>query len=135
MDKVYQKKNNDCFSACLATLLGMNLEDVPNFFEAGQDKNWSDIFRQDVIPWVRTLGWDLWHYNPDKWPDWQESIGNQFFIATHRSPSLTVHAVVMQGSKLYHDPAKGNELSVNLHGMYFLLPLNPFSAIKGKADG
>ena len=97
--KVYQTKFNqvgNCFPACLATLLGVPIAEIPDVqFDATDWHNNIDIYLQEKHGLALLF----------------ISAGNPkgFYICsgtTKRSPDIN-HAMIYEDGKLWHDPMKG----------------------------
>lgn len=90
-------KNGNCFSACVATILDLPIEEVPIFVEK---ENWWGAF----LEWLKPRGYYAlcWHLkNKDK--SLLDSYGIN--ILGGKSPRGDfLHAVVADGSKIVHDP-------------------------------
>jgi len=90
MISVYQTidgPDGNCFPACVASILEIKIEDVPEF------QGW-DGLRQ----WLRGRGWVLSFFQPD------DPAADEWTIAS----LLTLrgfHAVVCFGGKIVHDPS------------------------------
>lgn len=87
----------NCFSACIATVLGLPLDDVPYFIG---DEDWSLNFSV----WLRDLG--LWPLILNCSPDWSPS---GFTIMSGQSPRCpddpdSLHIVVALDGEVWHDP-------------------------------
>lgn len=95
----------DCFRACMATLLQMPPEGLPNPHKQG-------VWLMDWEEWLNELGLDIFFY-----PSWRNGSG--YWIAS--VPSLnykdnTTHAVVMKGNQLFHDPSPAKKYTLVKHG-------------------
>ena len=122
MKKIYQDKfgnGNDepenmgnCYPACVATLLSMELHEVPHFHAMGM--KWEEIWS-----WLRERGV---YVMPMEWPlmpEWHTLMTGTFGVFDGESPRFedgTLHAVVGEitegGWKLLHDPhPEGNGFS------------------------
>jgi len=103
MHKIYQTTFGDgsgnCFAACIASLLELDIEEVPNFCE-GNKNDW----------WEKTNKWlakyNLWFCdvkileyedgNPLPWPG--------YYIVSGKGPRGLQHSVIYKDGNLLHDP-------------------------------
>lgn len=95
----------NCFSACLASLLELHIDQVPHFtahIPKGQ-REWTDL----VNAWLRRR--DLAYFEVeasrfDLWVPVLEGIG--YYVLTGPSPRGPDwdHAVVARGGRIVHDP-------------------------------
>lgn len=95
MRKVDQIKNDECFPCCVAMVLDRSRRSVPYFDPWSQDwrKQWEDWFDAEGIERLTYPPLALKLRAPqDAW------------IATVPGYSGLMHAVVMHGDKLFHDP-------------------------------
>ena len=87
--------NGNCYSACLASILEISIDEVPNFTEA-------DDFWTAVRTWLRERGWGVIGaaFNDIFTPD--DLDGYQ--IVCGESPRGLKHATVWLNGKMVHDP-------------------------------
>lgn len=96
MRKIYQKNEDDCFSACIASLTSIPYEEIPKFH--------SDSWMTDATKWLRKRGYQFIHCRCD-------------FLDKRRLYILCVdpfydygysfsHAVISKGLKVIHDPGR-----------------------------
>lgn len=128
MKKIYQTildlNNGDCLRACLASLLEIELLDIPNFAEYGDDN-----FGASYRAWLHELG--LRHisltYTPDIWPTFKDIP----VIIVGKSPRGDgYHAVIFQNGVLFHDPYPGMSGLETLDEVWILIPIDIASYIK-----
>lgn len=122
MQSVTGEKGN-CFSACLAAMLGIRLSDVPNFFDLGtNDREW----------WIAVRTWladfNIGVINIGMWGDY---LKNQkgFLIVGGMGKRGHHHAVIFKDGELWHDPhpdKDGIEAPDSVDLLYPLNPLRPF---------
>lgn len=134
MKKVYQTifgKNGNCQSAVMATLLGMDIEDVPYFFEGTDQDNKSYaenaiIFNDNFNTFLAryglrsvALGQEVPH------TEWVEEISREMkgvkLLVGGRSPRGHMHAVIYMDGKLWHDPHPSG-LGVTPYHICFICP-------------
>lgn len=103
INKVMQtiiSKNGNCFPACLATVLGLKLEDIPNFAMASKGdrtKYWELVkdylttigYKHTLVPFRRVKG------TPQL---------NGLVIVIGSAPTGSTHSVVYRDGSLFHDP-------------------------------
>lgn len=109
MIPVYQKvagsERGDCYSACVASLLELRLEQVPNFHDLMQheDAEWGYV----VSKWLRA--WGYWHIIVSWTPEFDEdthAYGTGPYILSGRSPRIdSYHAVIAERGGIVHDPS------------------------------
>jgi hypothetical protein len=95
----------NCYSACIASLLDMSLDEVPYFAE-GAGQHDSGIFWERVFSFLEMNGYDIRFFDYDK-----HSISlepDQFYIVAGKSPRGYMHGVIYKGNQLYHDPHPDN---------------------------
>lgn len=93
----------NCFSACIASLLELPLEEVPNF--CADKEGWP----RNAIDWLRNRGYAFIGMPYDDVPkevairDMQQFGG--YFIVSGTSPRFDcLHSVLYKDGKLIHDP-------------------------------
>jgi len=121
MKPVYQtnttKGEGNCFSACLASLLEIPCDDVPNFFQQGVD------YHTAVNHWLRAHGFNLLQLHGDAMDcflfPWMVGCYAIASVPSQRFEN-TNHAVVIKWTKnegyqweIVHDPKQGNEPYAN----------------------
>lgn len=99
---IFGPELGNCFAACVASVLELPLEDVPNFCEGG-DHGWFDRLRA----WLRPRG--LWALTCKLGGKPGASDGGWYpeglHIAGGQSPRhACLHAVVARGNEIVHDP-------------------------------
>jgi len=124
--KIYQVSNNDCFSACLATLFGKTLHEVPVFTRDNPTD--FDGFLKDLNQWLAQQGWTQINMTTENIDSWEIAVDPSVFLIglykTHEGKES--HAVVLKGSEIYHDPkGKITKTSDDIWQIYFFLPLSP----------
>ncbi len=92
-------KTGDCFSACIASILEVPLEKIPNFhFPKGSD------FEDNVQEWCKTQSFALVSISNIE----DDLLADCWIIATGKSPrgdeDWHRHAVVWRNGKVVHDP-------------------------------
>lgn len=98
-----KRQSGDCWRACLASILELDLEDIPHFVqeqEFGSGKN----FLLETEAWLVERG--LWLLNKQlpEGSSWR-GPGTGYFILSGKSPRGDwEHAVVSLGGEIVHDP-------------------------------
>lgn len=90
-------KGGDCFAACIASILELNIEDVPNYLSGTEQETWWDRWQYWLYDNYRM---EMIHWEKD-WPDpylfgWW--MGNVMYDDTR-------HSVVFYRKKFMWDPA------------------------------
>jgi hypothetical protein len=119
---IYQAKKDDCFNACLAMMLGLELNDIPEFSP-------SDYFYNEARGWLHSMGWELFYQDTEKhWEGWKKWFhADQYTIGQEHWENGNRHAFIMKGSERFFDPTnENNDGKGELVGIYFLIPLKPF---------
>lgn len=89
-------KEGNCFAACLASLFGVSIDEIPDFFSKGDEFWWDNVraFLKERGYGVFTIGYS---------EDWmKEQCG--CFIVAGKSPRELTHAVIYNEGKMIHDP-------------------------------
>jgi len=113
----------NCRSACFAMLLGLSIEDVPNF-ESGRDYMSLRAFQEQITLWLTYTG--VSNFCFDVWDGWKEYIHpDQYFMAIIPSNlgEEYEHCVVYKGAELFYDPMPGNVTSKEIKQISLLVPL------------
>lgn len=107
------KQNGNCMTAALASLLEMDLPDIPAF-ENMEDDVWFDA----VVDWLNDLGFQLLQ--------WNEKVALKgYYIANGITSRGFAHSVVYKGEKMAHDPHYLREGLKEIESVWALLPHNP----------
>ena len=118
----------------MASILELSLESVPDFHM--NDDNWL----QEVNSWLNPVGWQAVLLIPVKGHPLEDCIGKSYAIAGGVSPrddgglERLMHAVVLRGSKVVHDPMPSGEgLKGRVLDITVLVPMNPAKYFKRNA--
>ncbi|ELW87167.1 MULTISPECIES: hypothetical protein [Acinetobacter calcoaceticus/baumannii complex] len=119
MKKIMQTKvglGGNCEGATLATLLGLNLENIPDFWEGCsiEDPNNpanGEIYQENLNKFLAqhgfksvSLGWNMPTEESINWvEDISKKIGTKHLVAGI-SPRGYMHSVIYEDGKLWHDP-------------------------------
>lgn len=115
MKKVMQTKlglSGNCQSAVLASILEMELDDVPYFADGlGEDNSLSEtekdkIFNDRIDKWLATHGLKLqWYEDSHIIQKYiQEEFKNIYYQVCGKSPRGYYHVVVYLNGEMVHDP-------------------------------
>jgi len=118
MIKIYQTKfgeDGDCFEACLASILEMDIKDVPHY----KEENWYFKYKE----WLQSKDLDLLMVGAwSKEKGVEKFIPNVFAIATGTSPRNIKHAVVYLKNKMVHDPHMSDDGLLDVSEMIYIIP-------------
>jgi len=94
-----QRTDSDCLRCCLASLLCLEYEDVPDFV-----KEYNDWY-QALCDWARDQGYMTLQFHAIMDGEiLQHHNSDALWIATGPAQRGHNHAVLFRGSKLIHDP-------------------------------
>lgn len=119
MKKVMQTKigiGGNCEGATIATLLGLNIDDIPDFWEGCDtekptcSKN-GEKYNENLNQFLKTkgykaitLGFDEPGFDAEKWVQ-DISIGASIKLLVNGiSPRGYMHSVIYENGRLWHDP-------------------------------
>lgn len=124
-------KEGNCFAACLASVLELPIEKVPNFCVSS---DWQRLCNA----WLAQFGLMFFeaHWSEGAPPElWRHPViqPGQLWIATgpaERDGQKLHHAVVMRGARMVHDPnpRHGRNGIEKVLGVGFLIEIEPRSA-------
>ncbi len=105
--------DGDCFRACIASILEVELDKIPNFMAAALDG--PDFFETYTNRWLETQPFMLIDLIVNDDEEMRETVERTlrgcYVIATGKSPRGTddkhMHAVVWKDGKMVHDPCPG----------------------------
>jgi len=121
MNPIPQPGLTDCYRACIASLLELDISKVPDF-------TWYDDAREFCVG----LGFDLVYLPWDK----SDRIYNTKFLAiavgpTSQTPDDWFHAVIVQNGEVVHDPNPEPADFVDSPEYYLcLVPIDPAKALQ-----
>lgn len=95
--------SGNCMSACLASILELPIEVVPNFFDAGpDDSDWWNALRA----WLRQFGLGIITLTFESPAQWTNLRLAGYHIVSGPSPRLEGmhHATVWHAGQMVHDP-------------------------------
>lgn len=110
---IFTAPGGNCFQACVASVLELDLYQVPHFFGDVTDptSNWTQKHWEELRSFAASQGLCVSWIDPQREPDYAralESIGAHY-VAFGDSPSFpgVGHCVVMKSGIIVHDPAMG----------------------------
>lgn len=109
-------ERGDCFRTCVANLLGLPLDDVPNF--VAMDDPWN----VHSAAWFNERGLGYLTFPGD--PGQYEMYRNVVLIVGGKGPRGHNHAVLWKGGKLFHDPHPSDAGLVGEPTEYDVLTIN-----------
>lgn len=113
--------NGNCFSACLASIFELPIENVPNFFKvAGHDET---LWWAAVRDWLRPLGFGVMSLQLS-----DQSLLAAFegwLIVCGESSRGIQHATIWRNGKLIHDPHPSQCGLIAPESVDLLYPLDP----------
>ena len=110
MKRVYQKEPGDCFRACIASILGLTLEDVPKFHDTPN----GELLPMEAIDrfqtWLTPYGYTFVEFGFSATViDLLAKVENDFpdtiWILTGNTRQGKTHSAVFRGGCPEHDPA------------------------------
>ncbi len=114
-------QNGNCITAALASLLELELSDMPEFedmADCGKGTKDNKSWFRALLDWLESLEFYLLQ--------WEEEIYLPgYFIANGPSPRGVEHSVVYKGREMVHDPHPDKSGLEKITSVWALLPLNP----------
>lgn len=110
---IHQTKFGDegnCAQAAIASLLGLRLEQVPEF-----PLHDATVFWEDIEVFLNSKGLTLFYMPQNMRPDF-------YYLASGKSPRGRNHMVVAQGSKIVHDPHPDGDGLLSFDRVYMIVP-------------
>ena len=112
-------ESGNCMSACLATIMGLSIDDVPNFFEVS---NTHDEWWKAVHDWLETYGYGL--CTVDFSAEWM-ARKRGYVIVSGVSERDLFHATIWKDGEFVHDPFPNGKGVENPEQVDFLYKLDP----------
>ena len=111
----------NCFTACLASLFEISIEDVPNFYdEAGDDaEKWWGAVRD----WLRIRGFGLMNLELKDDADLSKFEG--YFLVSGKSARGIDHETIWKGGRMVHDPHPSGCGLKTIQTVEMIYPLDP----------
>jgi len=114
-------RGGNCFSACLASLFNLPIEDVPNFFDiAGED---DAMWWGAVRDWLRVRGFGIMSLDLTN-PSFI-SVFEGWFIVCGKSSRGLDHATLWRNGEMMHDPHPSQCGLIKPDTVDLLYPLDP----------
>lgn len=135
MKKIDQTKfgapDGNCFAACVASILGLEIEDVPEFQWGEDGKVDEDGWWLRFEKWLRERGWSVMMFpineNTDPLPWIPAGIP---LLTGGKSPRGNfLHSIVYMSGKVFHDPHPSRAGFVNgvTQDVAAFFPLEPWN--------
>lgn len=99
----------NCLSACIASLMEISIEEVPNFHEGighkvpQDDPEGVKIFWKNVMNFLYANGYSLVHLDASEGSETLTHLKG-YYLVGGESPRGYQHAVIYHNGKLAHDP-------------------------------
>lgn len=136
IDQTVLGPKGNCFSACIAMLLGLPISEVPNFCEApGFDEDPGVAFMKMAHAWLSARGWG--HITMDA-PGmvFKRHYSKGYVMAAGMTERGMLHSVIYKDGELWHDPHPSHAGILEVQEVDLLFPLFPFTAQgAGVAEG
>lgn len=119
-------KKGNCVQACVASILELELNEVPNFIAITTPEQWELHFRN----FFKSNGFSVIRV-----PD--EYILDGYYLVvgeTNRNPDI-LHMCIYFNGVLAHDPHPSQQGLTKIINTYLLVPYDPSKILKGAWDG
>lgn len=127
--KIQDYMTGDCLAACIASLLEMKQDNVPNFvalFPVNHVKfGWFEL----LYYWLWHFDYDLkGHFTPDKLSEY-EGIGGYIIVSVESNVDSSTHACIysVKDKRIVHDPEPGDpaiKANAPILGFYWIEKAN-----------
>ncbi len=123
---IFDPKYGDCMRACVASILEVPIESIPNFMEDGPDR-----FEKAIRDWTKEQDFLLVDTICEKAVE--SVFPDCYMIAMGKSPNIDGnHAVVYYNGKMVHDPSPYKKGIIGAPILYTIFVMkNP----KRRSDG
>lgn len=122
VDQTITGAKGNCYSACLASLFEIPIEEAPYGFETY--KGTDDTFWEPIYQWVADRGYGIFHMTVND--DFDISWYPGYLIGVGKMPgSVAYHAVIYYNGILHHDPSPAKAGIAKLEQVDLLYPLDP----------
>ncbi len=125
IDQTVIGPKGNCFSACLAMMLGLDIREVPNFCDAqGFDEDPGPAFMRYAHAWLAGKGWG--HITLDA-PNmvFKRHHSRGYVIASGMTKRGFLHSVIYKDGELWHDPHPDHSGIDAVLEVDLIFPLNP----------
>lgn len=133
MKKVYQtrygKNEGNCFPAAIASILELELDEVPDFCNIHSE----DSYYQEFIYWLHRLGYTAIPIatNKDELANSMHLKGS-YLLVTGKNKDGVNHCVVYRNGEMVHNPNRKCE-GITPEYLDIIYPMNPMkSKLKGE---
>lgn len=112
----------NCFAACLATVMGFTLDDVPELF-ADTPAEMADRARK----WLHSVGWDIWPIPIGAWPEYSDFLCPDHTVVLQGPSNLGPgwgHCVVFRNGEIVHNPDPNGSRPPLFDTLWLVFPLN-----------
>jgi hypothetical protein len=118
----------NCYSACLAMMLGLPISEVPNFCDTpGLEEDPGPIFQAAAKAWLAARGWG--HITvAAHGPFFKRWFSKGFVMAAGMTSRGFLHSVIYKDGELWHDPHPSHDGLTAVGEVDLLYPLKPFAA-------
>lgn len=125
MQTKFGMPEGNCFAACLASLLELPIEEIPEFSE----KRWFT----EATNWLFSRGLAIVHIDLlEQGMPFHICPANVYYIASGKSPRGIEHSVIYQGNRFVHDPHPDGTGIEKVNSLMFLIPRNPMTEAERK---
>ena len=120
--------NGNCHQAALASVLEMDLDEVPHFMV--MENCW-----EEMGAWLSKLGFGYFYMDyPDEdifiYTSGMHTFNNAFIIASVKTETGSMHSIVMRNGEVVHDPLNYKKSFGEPERCMVLFPLDPSKFIK-----
>lgn len=129
MDRIDQTEfgpRGNCYSACLAMVLGLELAEVPNFNDMGETDN---QINRAAMSWLADRGWVSVRLGCNGEPGVRNVMPRGPCIVGGESHRGAYHGVVYLNGKPFHDPHPDRTWLVSIADLEILAPLEPWMVV------
>lgn len=116
-DGITKVQRGNCFAACIASLLDIPLNQVPNVEELFDCYAWYDVF----CSWLETKGFTFETGTKQEC----EKSGDYYLVSGDSPRGNFKHIVIYKNGKMVHDPHPDRTGILTEHIFEYLKPLNP----------
>lgn len=118
----------NCWAACIASILGVPLETVPNFCGGASKEHWWS----ETQHWLSCCGLTMLEMDVSRRPQDFSTLFDCYWIANGKSPRFDcLHSVVYCGDKMVHDPhPDGTGLKGPVQSASFMVSIDPAKFLK-----
>jgi hypothetical protein len=120
---VFGDKKGNCFATCIACILELPVEEVPNFC----GDHWTDDgewFRQ-TNKWLAPLGLRYIEFQYGDWVTHYHGVPDVDVIVSGPGPRGCDHAVIWRAGELVHDPHPSGDGLLKAEFVGFFVDLHP----------